>query len=89
VPALAETLSEFRQSETSHGLLAPAGTPRPIVNQINKELLRVLDLPDIRERFQSIGFVAAPSSPEEYDRIVRTQIQTLSKLVVDAGLKPK
>lgn len=89
VPALAETLSEFQRPETSHGLLAPAGTPRPILNQISKEIARILDLPDIKERMQSIAFVAAPSTPEEYDRILRAQIQTLAKLVVDAGLRPK
>ena len=89
VPALAETQPEFRQPETSHGILAPAGTPRPILNQISREIARILDLPDIKERFQSIGFVAAPSTPEEYDRIVRAQIQTLSKLTSDAGLRPK
>ena len=89
VPALSETQPEFQRPETSHGLLAPAGTPRPILNQISKELTRVLDLPDVKERFQTIGFVAAPSTPAEYDKIVRAQIQTLSKLVTDAGLRPK
>jgi len=64
VPALAETLPEFRQSDTSHALLAPAGTPRPILNQINKELARILELPDVKERLQTIGFVVAPSTPE-------------------------
>ena len=89
VPALAETLSEFERPETSHGLLAPAGTPRPILNQLSKEIARILDLPDIKERLQSIAFVASPSTPQEYDKILRAQIQTLAKLVVDAGLKPK
>lgn len=89
VPALAETLPEFRQPETSHGLLAPAGTPRPVLNQIGKEIARILvDLPDVKERLDSIGFVRAPSTPEECDKILRAQIETLSKLVSDAGLRP-
>jgi tripartite-type tricarboxylate transporter receptor subunit TctC len=89
VPALAEMYSEFKQPETSHGLLAPAGTPRAILNQINKDIVRILDLPDIKERMQTIGFVAAPSTPEEYNKILRGQINTLTRLVSDAGLKPK
>lgn len=89
VPALAETLSEFKRPETSHAVLAPAGTPRAIVSQINKEIARILDLPDVRERIQTIGFVLAPSTPEESDRILRAQIETLTKVVVDAGLRPK
>ncbi|MGZ8268924.1 MAG: Bug family tripartite tricarboxylate transporter substrate binding protein [Burkholderiales bacterium] len=89
VPALAETMPEFKRPETSHGLLAPAGTPPPIVNQVNKEMARILDLPDVKERLQKIGYVIAPTSPEEHRDIVRGQIETLSRLVADAGLRPK
>jgi len=89
VPALGEMLAEFKRPETSHGLLAPAGTPRAIVDRISKEVGRILDLPDVRERTQSIGYVAEASTPEEYSKILRAQIQTLTKLVQDAGLKPK
>ena len=89
VPALAETLPEFKRPETSTGLLVPAGTPRPILNQISKEIARILDLPDIKERLQFIGFAPAPTTPEEYDKILREQIETLTKLVRDAGLRPK
>jgi hypothetical protein len=59
------------------------------VNQISKEIARILDLPDVKERLQAIGFVIAPSTPEEHGSIVRAQLQTLSKLVLDAGLKPR
>ena len=89
VPSLSEMLSEFRQPETSHSLLAPAGTPRPVLNQIGKETARILDLPDIKERLQGIGFVTTPSTPEECDKILRAQVEMVSKLVSDAGLRPK
>lgn len=89
VPTLAETMPEFKRPETSHALLAPAGTPRAIVNQINKEIARILELPDVKERLQGISFVAAPTTPEECNRILRAQIETLSVLVADAGLRPK
>lgn len=89
VPALAETMLEFKRPETSHGLLAPAGTPRPLLNQINKEIARILDLPDVKERLQTIGYVIAPSTPEEYGKIVLAQLETLTKLVAVTGLKPK
>ncbi|MBI3918213.1 MAG: tripartite tricarboxylate transporter substrate binding protein [Betaproteobacteria bacterium] len=89
VPALGETMSEFKRPETSHGLLAPAGTPRPILNQLSKEVSRIFDLPDVKERVQSISFVTAPSTPEEYDKIRNGQFEAVSKLVRDAGLRPK
>jgi tripartite-type tricarboxylate transporter receptor subunit TctC len=89
VPSLAEIFAEFKRPETSHGMLAPAGTPRPIVNQISKEIARILDLPDVRERVQGISFVTAATTPEEYDKIRRAQIEALSALVRDAGLRPR
>ena len=89
VPALGELMAEFKRPETTHGLLAPARTPRAIVNQLNKEIARIFGLPDVKERVQSIAFVVAPTTPEEYATIVRDQVATLGKLVVDAGLKPK
>ena len=87
VPTLAETLPEFKRTDASYGLLAPAATPRPILQQINKEAARILDLPDIKARLQPMGFVTATSTPEEYDRILRDQIEVLSGVARDLGLK--
>lgn len=89
VPTLAETLPEFKRPENTTGVFAPAGTPRPILNQIAKEVARVLELPDIKERLQSIGYVPAPTTPEELDKITREQIETISRVSRDAGLRPK
>src|SRR5262249_23854779 len=89
VPTLGETMSEFQRPESSHALLAPAGASRTIVSQINREIARIFELPDVRERLQGIGFAAAPGTPDECSKILRAQIETLSKLVQDAGLKPK
>lgn len=89
VPALGEVFAEFKRPETSHGIVAPAGTPRAIVEQINKEIVRILDLAEVRERLASISYVVAPSTPEEYGRILRGQIEALGSVVRDAGLRPK
>ena len=89
VPALAETFSDFKRPENTTGLLAPAGTPRPILVQISKDVARILDLPDIKERLQGMGYVTAPTTPEEFDKILREQIATLSQVVRDTGLRPK
>lgn len=87
VPTLADSLPGFEKPEGSIGILAPAKTPRPVLNQISREVSRILELPEIRERMLSQGFVPAPTTPEEYDRILRAQIATLSKVVRDAGLR--
>jgi tripartite-type tricarboxylate transporter receptor subunit TctC len=89
VPALGELLAEFKRPETSHGLLAPAGTPRPILEKIGKEVARILSLPDVKERLQGISYVIAPSTPEEYNNILRGQIETLARVTKEVGLRPK
>ena len=89
VPALAETFPDFKRPENSTGLLAPAGTPRPILVQISKDIARVLDLPDIKDWLQGMGYFAAPSTPQEFEDILRAQIETLSRVATDAGLRPK
>ena len=88
-PTLGETYAEFKRPETSHGLLVPAGTPRPLVNQIAKEILRIVNLPEMKERMQTIGFGAAPAGPDEYHTILRGQHEAMAKLVRDAGLRAK
>ena len=89
VPTLAETLPDFKRNDSSFGLVAPAGTPRPILNQISKEVARILDLPDVKERLQALGFHLEPTTPEEYDKILSRQIESLSKVARDVGLLAK
>ena len=73
----------------SQAWLAPAGTPRAIREQISKELGRVLNLPEVKERLQNIGFHVAPTTPEEHEKNLRADLEVFSRLVVEAGLKPK
>ena len=86
VPTMAEVLPGFERDAT-HGLLAPAGTPRRILNQISKDLASALELPEVKKQMMAITFEPAPSSPEEYDRIIRDMIALFSKVVVAAGLR--
>jgi tripartite-type tricarboxylate transporter receptor subunit TctC len=85
VPALGELMPEFARPETSHGILAPAGTARALVARINAEVVRVLHLPDVNERLAAISYVVAPSSPEEYGRILRAQVDALRRIARETG----
>jgi tripartite-type tricarboxylate transporter receptor subunit TctC len=89
VPALGEIMPEFKRPETSHALLAPAGTPRAVIDAINRDIAKALEQHDIKGRLQGIAFVTAPTTPDECDRILRSQIETLAGVVRDAGLKPR
>ena len=86
VPALGEMLPEFARPETSHGILVPAGTARAIVTRLNGEIVRILNLSDIKEKLASISYVVYPSTPEEYGRILRAQVEALTKVAREAGL---
>jgi tripartite-type tricarboxylate transporter receptor subunit TctC len=82
---MVEALPGFERDAT-HGLLAPARTPRPILHRISNDVARVLDQADVRERMQAIAFEPAPTTPEEYDRIIRSQMEIFSKVAKAAGL---
>src|SRR5262249_29518118 len=88
VPTIAETLPSFSRDGAS-AMLAPAGTPRPVLAKISNEGKRILELPDIKEKLQSYDFVAAPNSPEEHDRVLRADIETFAGVVRLAGLRAR
>ena len=88
VPALAEVLPAFER-DAAHGLVAPARTPTAIVQQISRDVARVLQMPDVKERMYAISFDPAPTTPEEYDRIIRNQVEIFTKVAKSAGLLPK
>jgi tripartite-type tricarboxylate transporter receptor subunit TctC len=69
------------------GLLAPAGTPPAVIERLNKELIAVLALPEVKERLGKIGADPAPTSPAEFDALVVRELAENSELVKAAGIK--
>jgi len=69
------------------GLLGNAKAPRAVINQVSKEVARIVQLPDVRERLQNLGTDPKSSSPEEFDRFIRSQIERLGKVIKAAGIK--
>jgi len=88
VPAMAEVLPGYER-DGSFPLLAPGGTPLTVRRQISRDVARVFELPDVKERLQGMGFMPAPTTPEEHDRILREQIKAFSRIAVEVGLKAK
>ncbi len=89
VPTIAESgLPGFDVSST-YGVLAPATTPRAIINKINAEIVRILRLPEIRANLESQSFDVVASSPEDYDRFVRTDMARWAKALKQAGIQPE
>jgi len=70
------------------GLVAPAGTPAPIVTKVNGALRNVIDRPDVQAKFKTIGFEGFSSTPEELGAFIKVQLGVWGKMVKDAGINP-
>jgi tripartite-type tricarboxylate transporter receptor subunit TctC len=88
VPTVAETLPGF-EVQGWFGLFAPAGTPKPIITKLNHEVVRILKLPETRERLTGHGLIPAPSTPEELGKFLRSEISKWAKLIKEVGIKPQ
>ena len=66
---------------------APAGVPRDIVMKLNRDLVRTLELPDIKERLKMLGSEGVGNSPEEFGKFVRAESAKYAKAIKDAGVK--
>lgn len=71
------------------GIVAPAHTPPAIVTQLNKELRKIIDNPDIKAKLGNVGFEAFSSSPNEFEDFVKVQLGKWGKMVKDAGIQPE
>lgn len=87
VPTVAEAGLPNFEVTTWYGVLAPAGTPRPIVLRLNAELRRVMHAADIRERLANIATDPVTNTPEEFAEYIRLEIAKWGKVVREAGLR--
>jgi tripartite-type tricarboxylate transporter receptor subunit TctC len=87
VPTVAEAALPGFDYDQWYGLLAAAKTPRPLVNQANREVVRVLNLPDIKERMLTQGATPTPTTPEEFDAYIRSEVKRFAKILIAAGAK--
>jgi len=89
VPTIAESGLPGFQWDSWGAIFAPSKTPRAIVNKWNREIRRAVGMPEIQKRLRAIGMEAAPTTPEELDRLVKEQMNIIAKLAKTAGLKPQ
>jgi tripartite-type tricarboxylate transporter receptor subunit TctC len=88
VPAIAETLPGF-ESIVWHGVVVPSKTPKPIVDKLSREIIRIMKMPDVQERLNSQGLDAVGSTPEEFSALIKNEIAMFAKLVKQIGFKPQ
>jgi tripartite-type tricarboxylate transporter receptor subunit TctC len=87
VPTAAEAGLPGFEVASLYGILAPAGTPPPILNKLTTELQTILQMPDTLERLQQIGVEASYAPPAEASRRIRSEFAKWGKLIKDANIK--
>lgn len=89
VPTIAEAGLPGFNASLYYGLVAPAGTPRPIVDRLNKELRAALDSDEVKKRLIQDGTDPTPGTPEEYAAFIDEDETRWSKLVRTSGVEPE
>ena len=84
VPTLDEAGLKGFNLGTWFGVLAPAGTPQPIVERVNKEIVRIVNLPDFKKRMEEIGAEPIGNTPAQMARQIKDDTDRFAKLVRDA-----
>jgi len=87
VPTMLEAGYPGQEGDTPQCILVPAGTPREIIDRLNHEILRVIALPEVREKFAAIGFEPIGTTPEEFAARIRIEVPRWAKIIREANIK--
>jgi tripartite-type tricarboxylate transporter receptor subunit TctC len=69
------------------GMLAPAGTPRPVVDRLSGEIGRIVALPDVQERLIALGMEPLISTPEQFTRLLQADMEKVARIVKAANIR--
>ncbi len=72
---------------TWHGMWAPKGTPPEVVKKLNAEIVRIVALPEVREKIRGLGGIPVGNSPAEFDAYQRAELAKWSRIVKESGAK--
>ncbi|MEQ1775385.1 MAG: tripartite tricarboxylate transporter substrate binding protein [Burkholderiales bacterium] len=89
VPTIAEAAIPGFEYDGWFGIFAPSKTPRAVIAKLNKEVVRILETTDVRDKILKQGALARASTPEAFDKLVRDEIVTRRKVFSAAGVKPE
>lgn len=86
LPTIAEAGVPGYEFTTWYGLLAPAGTPKPIIERLNQAVVKALNAPELRQKLQLAGMDAEPTSPDEFAVLIRSEIDKWRKVIEQANI---
>ena len=87
VPTVAETVAPSFEMGAWQGVVAPAGTPAPVIKRLNTEILRALQSPEMQKQLKAQGAQALGSTPQEYGAYIQSEIKRWGEVVKDANVK--
>jgi len=87
VPTVAESGLPGFEAGSWYGLLAPAGTPRAIIDRLHGEVVRILRLPELQQRLRGEAFEIPADTPDQFAAVIRAEIAKWAPIVRDAGLR--
>ncbi|HEY9319382.1 MAG TPA: tripartite tricarboxylate transporter substrate binding protein [Achromobacter sp.] len=87
VPTVAETVAPGFEMGAWQGVVAPAGTPAPVIKRLNTEILRALQSPEMQKQLKAQGAQALGSTPQEYGAYIQSEIKRWGEVVKDANVK--
>jgi tripartite-type tricarboxylate transporter receptor subunit TctC len=86
VPTMAEAGVADQESETMQGIFAPAGTPKEVVDLLNKEIAKIMAMPDVKEKCAQLGFDAVADSPEHFTAYIKKEVEKWGRVIKDAKI---
>ena len=87
LPTFSEAGVKGYEVNAWYSVHAPAGVPGAVVTKVNRELVRILELPDIKERLKQLGSEGVGNSPEEFGKFVRAESAKYAKAIRESGAK--
>jgi tripartite-type tricarboxylate transporter receptor subunit TctC len=89
LPTVAEAGVPGYKYDSWFAVMAPANTPKPILNKVSQDIATVLKMPDVVEKLEKQGSIPVTNKPEEFDVILKNDTERYMKLLKDAGVQPQ
>jgi tripartite-type tricarboxylate transporter receptor subunit TctC len=86
VPTMAEAGFPNQEADTMQGVLAPARTPKPILDLLHREIAKIVHEPDVQEKIAALGFAAVGNSPEEFSAHIKAEIAKWAQVIKQANI---
>ena len=86
IPTMAEASGEDLPADIINGFVVPAGTPKPVIDRLYGEVIKVMAMPDTREKLAGMGFDPVASTPDEFDGWMKRELKRWTQVIRDAQI---